>query len=165
MLNETVNMDNENFNPIEKSAVSLNYSENPDIIDLNAEKPEELHTLDHSEEKKPTFPRLFPRGINGYNTDRTRRLTLGQYYKFRFCNRDFRWRKDITYLINTVNLYEKQYLSQLISMYTRVRKSDHPNSRPLTANDVLNSTYPDFTENSFQESEPQDLIPSNDREA
>lgn len=45
-------MVNENFNPIEKSAVSLNYSENPDIIDLNAEKPEELHTLDHSEEEK-----------------------------------------------------------------------------------------------------------------
>lgn len=49
--NETVNMDNENFNPIEKSAVSLNYSENPAIIDLNAENPVELHTLDHLEEK------------------------------------------------------------------------------------------------------------------
>lgn len=52
--NDTVNMDHENFNPIEMSAVSLNYLENPDIIDLNAENPVELHTLDHSEEK--TFP-------------------------------------------------------------------------------------------------------------
>lgn len=43
-------MDNENFNPIEMSAVSLNYSENHDIIDLNADNPVELHTLDHSEE-------------------------------------------------------------------------------------------------------------------
>lgn len=50
-------------------------------------------------------------------------------------------------------------------MYTRVRKSEHPNSRPLTANDVLNGTYPDFRENSYQESVPQDLIPSDDREA
>lgn len=49
--NETVNMDNENFNPIEKSAVSINYSENPAIIDLNAENPVELHTLDHLEER------------------------------------------------------------------------------------------------------------------
>lgn len=145
--NETGNMDNENFNPIEMSAISLNYSENPDIIDLNADNPVELHTLDHSEEK--TFPWLFPHGINGYNTNRTRKLTLGQYYKFRFCNRDSRWRKDITYLINAVNLYEKQYLSQLISVYTRVRKSEHPNSRPLTANDVLNGTNPDFRENSY----------------
>lgn len=65
-----------------------------------------------------------------------------------------------------MNLYEKQYLSKLISMYTRVRKkSDHQNSRPLTANDVLNSTYPDFRENSYQELVPQDLIPSDDREA
>lgn len=140
-------MDNENFNPIEMAAVSLNYSENPDIIDLNADNPVELHTLDHSEEK--TFPWLFPHGINGYNTNRTRKLTLGQYYKFRFCNRDSRWRKDITYLINVVNLYEKQYLSQLISVYTRVRKSEHPHSRPLTANDVLNGTNPDFRENSY----------------
>lgn len=112
------------------------------------------------------MPWLFPYGINGYNTDSTKRLTLGQYYKFRFCNRDSRWRKEITYLINSVNLFEKQYLSQLISMYTRVRKkSDHQNSRPLTANDVLNSTYPDFRENSYQELVPQDLIPSDDREA
>lgn len=79
---------------------------------------------------------------------------------------DSRWRKNITYIINAVNLYEKQYLSRLISMYTRVRKkSDHQNSRPLTANDVLNSTYPDFSENSYQELVPQDLIPSDDREA
>lgn len=49
-------------------------------------------------------------------------------------------------------------------MYTRVRKSEHQNSRPLTANDVLNGTYPDFSENSYQELVPQDLIPS-DREA
>lgn len=42
-------MFNENFIHIEKSAVSLNYSENPDIIDLRAENPVELHTLDHSE--------------------------------------------------------------------------------------------------------------------
>lgn len=48
-----------------------------------------------------------------------------------------------------MNLYEKQYLSQLISVYTRVRKSEHPNSRPLTANDVLNGTNPDFRENSY----------------
>lgn len=51
-------------------------------------------------------------------------------------------------------------------MYTRVRKkSEHQNSIPLTANDVLNGTYSDFRENSYQESVPQDLIPPDDREA
>lgn len=80
---------------------------------------------------------------------------------------DSRWRKNITYIINAVNLYEKQYLSKL-NIYvhqSEKKKSDHHNSRPLTANDVLNSTYPDFRENSYQELVPQDLIPSDDREA
>lgn len=146
---EPLNENDQNFDPVEVSAVCLNYSNsgNPDIIDLNANYPVELHTLKFSEEK--TFPWLFPYGINGYDTDRERKMTLGQYYKFRFCNKDSRWRQNITYLINAVNLYEKQYLSQLISVYTRIRRSEHPNSRPLTANDVVNGTNPDFRENSF----------------
>ena len=96
----------DNIDLTEMSAVPSNYTSNHTIIDLNADNPIELYDVNFSEEM--AFPWLFPNGINGYKTTRPRTLTLNQYLKSRLLNVDSRWRKDISYLINAVNIYEKK---------------------------------------------------------
>ena len=73
-----------NIDLTEMSFIPTNYSSDFTIINLNAENPIDLHTVDSSEEM--AFPWLLPTGAHGFNAMRPRTLTLNQYYKSRLLN-------------------------------------------------------------------------------
>ena len=132
---------------IEMGTCPADFNVPGNVIDLNAAQPIDMHKINCEEEL--AFPWLFPYGINGFSTERGKKLTLGQYYKSRFYNIDSRWRQNITYLLSAVNSFEKNVLSQVISVYTRIRKSASANSEPLRASNVTDGSNPDLLENSY----------------
>lgn len=141
--------DTDNIDFIELGSAPSDYAA-PGLMEINMQgkEPVEFEKLQHSEVL--SFPWLFPFGRNGFHElSRTRRLTLNQYFKMRLFSVDPRWRKDISYLINAVNVYEKSVLSQLISVYFRVKKNATPDSQPLQAKNVTDISNPDLQENSY----------------
>ena len=139
----------ENIDFVELGSASADYvAPNLIEIDMKGKEPVEFEKLQNAEVL--SFPWLFPYGRNGFHeSSRTRRLTLNQYFKSRLFSTDLRWRSDISYLINAVNVYEKSLLSQLIAVYFRIKKNATPDSQPLQARDVSDMSNPDLQENSY----------------
>lgn len=113
--------------------------------------PVSFHDTAHAEAL--AFPWLFPRGRFYFDTKRQVTLSLLQYLQSRLLNRDPRFRLDIPYLVNCVNVYEKRVLGQLVSHWIRVRKENKESEAGLdllTVKDIRNLTRnPDLTKNSF----------------
>ena len=110
-------------------------------------EPKWIHDIEHGEEL--CFPWLFPYGQNGMAARRDPSLTLLQYYHQRLYNQDSRWRKNITYLMNSVNHYEQTKLRNDINIYMRVRKPG-PAQQHLTAGNVSSiRDNPDLIMSSF----------------
>lgn len=133
-----------NYTSIDKSEIAsnINLQMNIDSTPLNILKLNNFEEL--------TFPWLFPYGKSGFSSSRKKKLTLNQYYKARIYNIDPRWRTDISYLMNAVNILEKNTLSQLIGVYMKVHKGFSIESPLLTARDLqLSEINTQLNENSF----------------
>ena len=86
-------------------------------IPQNGNRPVNIIDVECGEEK--TFPWLFPYGTGGIGTKRNTQLTDLQYYNCRLYHKDNRWRKDIPYLMFSVNHFEQRKLWQQVSICLR----------------------------------------------
>lgn len=133
-----------NYTSIDKSEIAsnINLQMNIDSTPLN------ILNLNNFEEL--TSPWLLPYGKSGFSSSRKKKLTLNQYYKVRINNIDPRWRTEISYLMNAVNILEKNTLSQLTGVYMKVHKGFSIGSPLLTARDLqLFEINTQLNENSF----------------
>ena len=95
------------------------------------------------------FPWLFPKGINGYFSQRPLKLTLKEYFHVRMNNISGIFRKDIPYLFSCVNICDYQQMQANISIHMRMRKPQKDNSI-VTAKDIKHlQDNPDLLQNSY----------------
>ena len=95
------------------------------------------------------FPWLFPYGINGYLSQHPMKITLREYLQLRLNNVAGVFRKDIPYLLNSVNVCDYQQLLSNISVHMIMRKPSC-NNEAVKAKDVLNlKENPDLMKNSY----------------
>ena len=96
------------------------------------------------------FPWLFPKGINGYFSQRPLKLTLKEYFHVRMNNISGIFRKDIPYLFSCVNICDYQQMQANISIHMRMRKPQKDNSI-VTAKDIKHlQDNPDLLQNSYR---------------
>lgn len=131
-------------------AYNINASHNSDFKPLQVTvDPKPVNFLTFKKAEELAFPWLFPYGKGGYDAERIKKLTLCQYYKIRLYSAAAVWRKDITYLMHAVNTYEKNYLSQLISVYMKVQKGNNFTSPLLSASDLQSCNSSVLRANSY----------------
>ena len=114
--------------------------------------PVYMDKVQHGEEM--AFPYLFPNGRNGLNEPRDSKLTYKQYFQHRIYNMDSRWRTNISYFLNAVNLCEREQLLQTVNVAMKWRKPEtqcrqnQPNVHIRNC-DIDSEDNPDVIQNSY----------------
>lgn len=131
----------------ESSAIPCNYSvPNINISDVVNQKgiltlkkvasaPISPYDMQYGEEM--AFPWLFPFGNNGFNSQRPMKISMREYFQLRLKQANGIFRKNITYLLNTVNVCDYKQLLSDIGVQMKIRKPGN-NDSCLTAKDVTN---------------------------
>ena len=105
---EMVYDSNEGIDLEESGIVTTNYSQpSPDINVTCNDRP--INFLQFKNCEKLAFPWLFPYGNGTFSDLHVEKITLSQYFKTRLYAADGRWRKDIPYLMQSVNVLEKTF--------------------------------------------------------
>ena len=110
---DIINLDPENVRNVDKEIdlqesgiITTNYSQpSPDINVACNHTP--INFLQSTNCEKLAFPWLFPYGNGTFLDLHAKKITLSQYFKTRLYAADGRWRKDIPYLMQAVNVLEK----------------------------------------------------------
>ena len=111
------------------------------------DKPVYLDKIPFGEEM--AFPYLFPNGINGLSQNRPKKLTYKQYFQHRLYHKDGRWRKDISYLLNALNMCEREQLLQTVNIAMKWRTSGAEGRLLKNSNISSLDSNPNIIENSY----------------
>ena len=109
-------------------------------IPLSKEKPIDIYSVPNGEEK--AFPWLFCEGKNGFKQDRITDKTFNEmYFKARFMHQSGRWRRDMSYLFQAANNYERRMLLNSVSIQMMIMKQtkglfSENTHEPLTARNI-----------------------------
>lgn len=96
-----------------------------------------------------SFPYLFPSGRNGLNENRSQKLSHKQYFQHRIYDIDARWRTNISYLLNAVNMFERQQLLETVNVAMKWRTSVSGGGTLRNSNITGSSNNPDMTQDSY----------------
>ena len=143
----------------ESSIIATNYSvpnvkisdavKEKDILNLKkiSSAPISPYSMPYGEEM--AFPWLFPEGVNGYLSQRPMKISLREYFHQRMNDFSGNFRKDLSYLLNSVNVCDNEKLRTDISIHMLMRKPQHENSA-ITVKDINNlQDNPDLLQNSY----------------
>jgi hypothetical protein len=109
---------------------SISYTEI--CVPCSTSEPVSVYNMQFGEES--AFPWLYPHGRFGFSHVRMQNVSTVMYFRNRLCNKDPRFRTDMTYLLSAAASVDVMMLKSEVSVYLRMRQP--LNSSPSTASDV-----------------------------
>ena len=96
------------------------------------------------------FPWLFPYGVNGFTSQREKKITDLAYFQSRLMNYDTRFSADLPYLFFENSIYEARKLSSCISIALRMKTiCSSDKQHKLQAKDLRGKINADIIEDSY----------------
>jgi hypothetical protein len=151
-IQETIPTDESCSVPADYVVPNVNISSavnEPSVITLSRIQSMPVSPYDMQNGEEMAFPWLFPNGINGFLSQRPMKLTLREYFQLRMNNISGTFRKDIPYLLSSVNVNDYKQMLSTISIHMLMRKPTHGNEQ-VKARDIqkLNNN-PDLLKTSY----------------